>query len=71
MTPLGLLAAGESGVIIAGKPSRRAEDMGLRPGSGVEMLQNGGGGPLLVRVAESRLALDRGLAMRIYVRRGA
>jgi ferrous iron transport protein A len=69
MTPLGLLAEGEGGVVGPGTAARRAADMGLRAGAGVRMLRNAGGGPLVVRVAESRLAVDRGLAMRIYVRR--
>jgi len=44
-------------------------DMGLRPGKQVEMLTNSGGGPLLLKVDESRIALGRGMAMKIYVRR--
>lgn len=71
MTPLGLLAEGEAGVVCAAAAQRRASDMGLRPGAGVRMLRNAGGGPLVVGVEESRLAVDRGLAMRIYVRRAA
>ena len=84
MMPLGLLGPGEQGEILAirlGKshssphcsPERekcdcRVEDMGLRVGKFVEMLTNGGG-PVLVRVDESRIAIDRGLAMKIMVRR--
>lgn len=69
MTPLGLLAEGEGGVVGAGTVARRAADMGLKSGAAVLMLRNAGGGPLLVRVEESRLAVDRALAMGIYVRR--
>jgi ferrous iron transport protein A len=43
--------------------------MGLRAGKVVEMLAGGGHGPLLVKVDESRLALGRGMAMQIFVRR--
>lgn len=75
MFPLGLLSAGELAEIVSirGKPQTqsdcRLEDMGLRIGKTVEMLSNGGGGPLLLRVDESRLALARGMAMNILVRR--
>ena len=73
--PLGLLGAGEQGRIVAGRdnPGRagacRPEDLGLRDGKTVEVLANSGCGPLLLRIDESRLALGRGLAMQILVRR--
>jgi ferrous iron transport protein A len=35
----------------------------------VEVLNNPGHGPLLVKVDESRLALGRGVAMKVSVRR--
>jgi len=44
------------------------EDMGLRIGKTVEILNNGGG-PVLIRVDESRIAVARGIAMKIMVRR--
>ena len=43
--------------------------MGLRVGKSVEMLSNAGGGPLLIKVDESRIAMGRGVAMKILVRR--
>lgn len=46
----------------------RVEEMGLRTGKTVEMLSNGTG-PLLLRVDESRIAISRGMAMKISVRR--
>ncbi len=73
MIPMGLLADGEMGEIVsvAGVPdarcATRAEDMGLRVGKRIEMLANGAG-PVLVKVDESRIAVDRTLAMRIKVR---
>jgi ferrous iron transport protein A len=73
MIPLGLLAVGEVAEIVAvtGAPdahcATRAEDMGLRAGRRVEMLSNGSG-PVLVKLDESRIAVDRGVAMRIRVR---
>lgn len=84
MIPLGLLSTGEHGEIIAirlgSMPSGgqccterekcdcRVEDMGLRIGKTVEMLNNGGNGAILLRVDESRIAIDRGLAMKIMVK---
>jgi ferrous iron transport protein A len=43
--------------------------MGIRPGKEVEMLNNKGGGALLVKVGDSRIAVGRGMAMKIMVRR--
>ncbi|MFH1080655.1 MAG: ferrous iron transport protein A [Pseudomonadota bacterium] len=45
------------------------QDMGLRPGKKVEMITNSGTGPLILRVDECRIAMGRGEAMKIYVRR--
>ncbi len=75
MLPLGLLSAGERAeiVTIRNLPQKnsdtRVEELGLRVGKQVEMLNNGSGGPLLLRVDESRLAIARGMAMNILVRR--
>jgi ferrous iron transport protein A len=79
MMPLGFLNEGEAAEIVsvraAGAPRGaetrtdvRVEDMGLRVGSRVEMLSNGGAA-VVVKVDESRIAVARGLAMRIVVRR--
>jgi ferrous iron transport protein A len=82
MMPLGLLGPGEQGEIIAlgshshkvsccgkcGGEQGRTEDMGLRIGKMVEMLNNGGGGPILLKVDESRIAVDRNLAMKIMIK---
>lgn len=73
MMPLGLMGEGETGEIVAGAGvtggdvGSRAEDMGLRIGKRVQMLSNGAG-PVLVKVDESRIAVDRGVAMKIKVR---
>jgi ferrous iron transport protein A len=81
MAPLGLLSTGEKAEIVeikgqidcsqkAGKNQLcHAEDMGLRAGKVVEMLNNEGRGPLLLKVDESRIAIGRGMAMKIMVRR--
>jgi ferrous iron transport protein A len=74
MVPLDLLSEGEDGEIVAYRSlsgvtaDSRAEDMGLRVGQRVRVLRNGTG-PLLVKVDESRIALDRSIAMRIRVRK--
>lgn len=80
--PLGLLCPGELGEIVAIRIEKasvsgqcckerekcgcRVEDIGLRVGKRVEMLANSGS-PVLLRVDESRIAVDRGLAMKIMV----
>jgi ferrous iron transport protein A len=78
MMPLGLLVDGEAAEIVgaaggggsgaAAACAARAEDLGLRAGKRVVMLCNGAG-PVLVKVDESRIAVDRGVAMKIQVRR--
>lgn len=79
MTPLGLLMPGEHGVIEQIRLNKtsgpccertkcdcRVEDMGLRIGNSVQMINNGS--PVLVKVGESRVAVDRGLAMKIMIK---
>ena len=83
MIPLGLLSPGEHGEIVDVRLNKavssgsccderekcdcRVEDMGLRIGKRIEMLNNSGGAVLL-RVNESRLAIDRAIAMKIMVK---
>ncbi len=73
MVPLGLLQLGDEAEVVEilpGKhPCARMEDMGFRAGKIIEMLNNAGQGPLLIKIDESRLALGRGMAMKIMVRR--
>jgi ferrous iron transport protein A len=80
MMPLGLLFPGEHAEVMELRGTDNAcaacrgclcrlEDLGLRAGKTVEMLKNYGNGALLVRVDNSRLALNRGMAMKIKVRR--
>ncbi len=73
MFPLALLSAGECAEIVSvatsmDGPGSRAEEMGLRVGKRILMLNNGAG-PVLVKVDESRIAVDRGVALRIKVRK--
>ena len=42
--------------------------MGLTPGTPVELVAAGGGGPLVLRVLGSRVMVGRGMAARIMVR---
>jgi ferrous iron transport protein A len=85
MLLLGLLHSGEQAEVMEIRPQRpgdrlddglayedrqsRLENMGIRVGKKVQMLSSGGGGPLLIKVDESRIALSRGVAMKILVRR--
>jgi ferrous iron transport protein A len=69
--PLGLLADGEAAEIVGvgrAAADARAEDLGLRAGKWIRVLANAGG-PVLVKVDETRIAVARGLAMKITVRR--
>jgi ferrous iron transport protein A len=79
MAPLGLLNRGEQAEIVeikgqqgtapgAGKKQLcHIEDLGLRVGKIVEMLNNEGRGPILLKIDESRIAIGRGMAMKIMV----
>ena len=81
MMPLGLLCADERAEVIEVKTGDRTaavtskncqdrvEDMGVRAGKIVEVLNNAGRGPILLKVDESRIAIGRGMAMKIMVRR--
>ncbi|MFZ5451060.1 MAG: FeoA family protein [Thermodesulfobacteriota bacterium] len=73
LIPLGLLDPGEQGEVvrlISGKGSfHRLMDMGLRIGKRLEMLSNRGSGPVLIKIDGTRLALGRGVAMKILIRR--
>jgi ferrous iron transport protein A len=81
MAPLGILSRGEQAEIVEIKGqtscctgSRKdqlchIEDLGLRAGKIIEMLNNEGRGPILLKVDESRIAMGRGMAMKIMVRR--
>jgi ferrous iron transport protein A len=53
----------------AGLRSRLAA-LGFTPGAGVKMLQNLGHGPIIVRVRDTRIALGRGEARKIWVHSG-
>lgn len=47
----------------------RIEEIGIRPGKEIVVINNNGKGPLLIKVGNCRLAIGRGLANKIMVRR--
>lgn len=78
MMPLGLLHAGEKAVIIEVRTSLsnsdkklccHIEDIGFRVGKTIQMLSNHEKEPLLVKLDESRIAVARKIAMRIFVKK--
>ena len=73
VTFLSNLAPGEVGTVASlaggwGFVSRLAA-LGLTPGGEVSMAQNFGRGPIIVRVRNTRIALGRGEAQKVQVRR--
>lgn len=71
--PLSRLRPGEQGEIaelLGGQTLRsRMLSLGLTPGAPVTILQNYGHGPLIIRVRDTRVALGRGEAEKVMVRR--
>lgn len=63
--------SGETALVIGmagGRQARaRLESMGLVPGAEVEVLNNGGRGPLLISLGEGRITLGRGVAEHVLV----
>ena len=72
--PLGLLSESEEGEVVELRGGRgmrrRLLDMGLSVGAPVKVLVSNPPGPVLVGVRGTRLALGRGLAMKILVEIG-
>jgi len=71
--PLNILAPGEAGVVSEltggwGFMSRLAT-LGFTPGARLTMVQNFGHGPLIVNIRDTRIALGRGEAAKVYVTR--
>lgn len=73
--PLSTLRTGEVGVVadLFGGHNLRSRmlTLGLTPGAVVTVLQNYGRGPMIVRVRDARVALGRGEAEKVLVRRRA
>ncbi len=70
--PLVTLNGGESAVVqsLSGGASFRSRlaALGFTPGASIRMLQNRGHGPIIVTIRDTRIALGRGEACKIYVR---
>jgi ferrous iron transport protein A len=47
----------------------RLYSMGIMPGNTVEVLSNCGRGPIIVKIMGSQVALGRGMAGRVWVRK--
>ncbi len=73
VVPLSSLMPGEKGRVvgIAGGRGviRKLYEMGLVPSSKVEVLVSHMPGPVLIKVNGSRIAIGRGIAMKIMVRK--
>jgi ferrous iron transport protein A len=71
LVPLVQLAPGAHAIVkdIRGGAdfSGRLAGMGLAKGASIEMMQNSGRGPVLVRAHKIRIALGRGEALKILV----
>ena len=71
--PLVALRPGEMAWVYAVRgghgAARRLAELGLTPGQPVRILSAGRGGPILVEVRGSRIALGRGMAAKVLVRR--
>lgn len=70
---LSALHTGEHGEVVELSGGRgmlsRMTALGFTPGADVTVLQNRGRGPLIARVRDARIALGRGEASRVYVRK--
>ena len=71
LIPLAFLGEGEAGRVVeirAGRGlTRRLIAMGIAPGMKVRVLKSSGPGPILVEVGQTRIALGRGVAMKVIV----
>jgi len=69
--PLSLVLAGEQVVVdrlVGGRQvQQRLADMGLTPGTTIEVIKASGPGPIIVAFRGSRLALGRGLSQKVLV----
>jgi len=72
--PLAFLSEGEEGEIVEMRGGRgmtqRLSDMGFTNSARVKVLSSSPQGPVLIGVRDARIALGRGIAMKIMVNRG-
>ena len=73
IVPLVDLAAGEVGAVVSLRGGRgfigRLAALGFTPGATVTVARNPGGGPIIVALMDTQIALGRGQARKVYVRR--
>lgn len=73
VVPLNHLRPGEGGIVQSLAGGRgllgRMAALGFTPGVRLTMIQNFGHGPIIVRVRDTRVALGRGEAGKVLVRR--
>jgi len=69
--PLAMIREGSKTVLRSIQGGRglrgRLAALGLIPGTEITVLRNGGGGPFVVAVNNSRICIGRGMAMKIEV----
>ena len=69
--PLAMISEGSKTVLRSIQGGRglrgRLAALGLIPGTEITVLRNGGGGPFVVAVNNSRICIGRGMAMKIEV----
>ena len=69
--PLSLIPVGTeaklSKIIGGCNLTKRLTELGLICGTKIKVVSNSGGGPVLIEVKDTRLALGRGVAMKIFV----
>ena len=70
--PLAFLPEGGSGIVVqirgGANVLRRISEMGLTEGTLVHVVKSVGPGPLVVEVRGTRIALGRGISMKIFVK---
>lgn len=70
MCPITIMSEGSEVVVarVAGGDgcSKRLSELGLVPGAKVQVVRNEGG-PILLKVGESRFAIGQGMAMKVFV----
>ncbi|MEA3408282.1 MAG: ferrous iron transport protein A [Chloroflexota bacterium] len=72
MIPLGMVAPGARVKVVAihggGRVRKRLGDLGVTPGTELQIVQSGGRGPILLAFKDdARLALGRGISLKIQV----
>ncbi|NLX38540.1 MAG: ferrous iron transport protein A [Methanothrix sp.] len=71
--PLAFLSEGEEGAILEVRGGKglvqRLSDMGFTPSTKVKVIRSHPPGPMLVQFRDSRIALGRGISMKIFVSR--